>query len=268
MRSLLISYLEFVFNLLSLTRSVSQTQPEFCATQHFDGVYYIGWNLTFKSGKQFWRFDNSIRRTVPYSPDPSKVTTTSLFINRVLDCSLNPDCEQMKKAFDLLFTRRTVISTSEEITDVFRVKSYEQLEYVHPNEYPWKLKDPHIIWPLGWDKEPKGSRASLFIPKTNVVLFIDNKQDSIELHFHTIDSSNWFVSMHVNLLDSGVVFTGMFHTFATTTNDGLTARLNLAENSVYAVGHDTNDPNKKSKLFYLKKDMTFAYDVSFVSKNF
>lgn len=240
----------------------NEIHPDFCGTQNFDGVYYIGWNLTFKSGKWFWRFDRDVQRMVPSRPDPTRVTTTTLFIDHVPECALGVDCNDLKKALYLMFTRRTVVSTGKETTDVFRLRSYTGISSVAQNEYPWKLTDPHVIWPSSWNDWPNRSRASLFFPPTNMAFFVDNEGEYYTLFYQQINSVNWFRQMKANRISSGVVFVGMFFTAESSLIYSITPNLTTKKDAIYAVGHEVNDPKKASKLYYLRSDMTFDRFVS------
>ena len=244
----------------------SQTHPEFCATENFDGVFYMGSNLTFKSGQWYWQLDTKVLRMMPYVNNGKAMPITTLYINRVLDCAPNKeplikDCDQLKKALNLLFIRIANPDTYIETTVVGRVEITNQInDVITDQQLPWALSNPHAIWPSDWDLEPNSSKASLFYPDYNDAFFITNNKNYSELHTTVISSSDWYKRMNRKRLESGITFVGMFHT----NSKDIAAIISLRLNAVYAVGHDKSDPNSESKLYWLTKDLRFQYDVSSV----
>ena len=268
MRQSIIFYLISTTILWYFIPTDSQTQPEFCATDSFDGVFYTGNKLTFKSGQWYWQLDSNVRRMMPYVHQSRAMPITTLYIDRVPDCGLIKDCDQLKKALNMLFIRIANPDTYIETTFVGRVEINNKISQVlHDVELPWALTNPHFIWPSDWDSSPNSPKASLFYaridyPFLNDVFFITNNKEYSELHSTAITSSDWYKRMNRKRLLSNVTFVGMFHTIGE-----ITAIISLRQNAVYAVGHHNNDPNNVSKLFWLTNDLRFEYDVSSVPIN-
>ena len=249
----------FSLILCSLTSIKCQIRPDFCATSNFDGVFYLGQNITFKNGPQFWQYDSEMQRTLPrVFEDIVKVVTTSLFINEVPNCDKLKDCQQLKKALNVIFIRMIDINTFEETTRMARFNTNYELADVTPEQYPWGLTDPAAIWPKEWNNNPIASKPSLFLPYKNQVYFITNHNEEYsELHYRTIDSTNWYQSMSKNRLTADIRFAGMFHTYGAK----LWSNVGLPPDSVFAVGHIKKHP-KESKLFRLDSNYTFVSEVS------
>lgn len=238
----------------------NKTRPEFCKTVNFDAVFYMGRNLTFKSGQWYWQLDLTVQRMMPYVPESQVQPITSLFIDRVPDCLQNKDCDQMIKALDVLFVRIVDAKTDAESTLVSLVGNDNRMTPMAAGDLPWALTNPHVIWPPDFVWKPKEPKPSLYFPGLNFVFYITKANNYSELHYTAIDSNDWYKTTRKNRLMPGITFVGMFHTYG---ND-ISLMIALRPNTVFAIGHEDRDPNRESKLFFLKNDFTFEYEVSFV----
>lgn len=255
--------------LWSFTPFKCQSQPDFCENTNFDGIFYFGWDLMFKSEKWFWRWDPTSQRmtvhTRKMTVNGNKVMTNSLFISRVPDCYMLRDCKQLKKALDIIFIRVVDIAANKPMTYMARINPANNLDVVTESEDPWRLGPlgPQVVWPPEWTQRPMGPKSSLFFPLTNEVYFIIDRDQSSELQYRTLDSSDWFRSMDKKTLPSDITYVGMFNTFE---DKMLPIIRGLVPNTAFAVGYVKRWP-QEPKLFRITPDHTLVLEVCIIFRS-